>query len=62
LISDVRLFDIYRGQGITAGHKSLAISVLLQPQDKTLTDADIEAISQKIIAEVKKKTGGALRL
>lgn len=62
LIADAQLFDIYRGQGIAAGHKSLAISVTLQPQDKTLTDADIEAISQKIIAEVKKKTGGALRL
>ncbi|NBQ40601.1 MAG: hypothetical protein EBU34_12690 [Alphaproteobacteria bacterium] len=62
LITDVRLFDIYRGQGIAAGQKSLAISVMLQPQDKTLTDADIETISQKIIAEVKKKTGGTLRL
>ena len=62
LITDVRLFDIYRGQGIAAGQKSLAISVMVQPQDKTLTDADIESISQKIIAEVKKKTGGTLRL
>ena len=62
LITDVRLFDVYRGQGIAEGHKSLAISVSLQPQDKTLTDADIESISQKIIAEVKKKTGAELRL
>ena len=45
-----------------AGQKSLAISVMVQPQDKTLTDADIETISQKIIAEVQKKTGGTLRL
>ena len=62
LITDVRLFDVYRGQGIADGAKSLAISVTLQPQDKTLTDADIDGISQKIIAEVKKKTGADLRL
>jgi len=62
LITDVRLFDVYRGQGIADGTKSLAISVTLQPQDKTLTDADIDGISQKIIAEVKKKTGADLRL
>ena len=62
LITDVGLFDVYRGQGIAEGFKSLAISVTLQPQDKTLTDADIDTISQKIIAEVKKKTGADLRL
>ena len=62
LIQDVTLFDIYRGQGIEAGHKSLAINVTLQPFDKTLTDADIDTLAQKIIAEVKKKTGAQLRL
>ena len=43
------------------GKKSLAISVRLQPRDKTLTDAEIEATAQKIVAAVTKATGGALR-
>ena len=43
------------------GKKSLAISVRLQPKDKTLTDAEIEAIAQKIVAAVTKSTGAALR-
>lgn len=61
LITDVTLFDVYTGQGIAEGHKSLAITVSLQPQDRTLTDADLESISDKIIAEVAKKTGAVLR-
>jgi len=61
LIADVALFDIYRGQGVGDGKKSLAIEVTLQPREKTLADADIEAVSQKIIAAVTKATGGALR-
>ena len=44
-----------------AGKKSLAITVRLQPQDKTLTEADIDAISAKIIEKVGKATGGVLR-
>ncbi len=43
------------------GKKSLAISVRLQPKDKTLTDAEIDAIAQKIVAAVTKATGAALR-
>jgi phenylalanyl-tRNA synthetase beta chain len=61
LITDVTLFDVYTGQGIADGHKSLAITVSLQPQDRTLTDADLESISDRIVAEVAKKTGAVLR-
>lgn len=61
LITDVTLFDVYTGPGIAEGHKSLAITVSLQPQDRTLTDADLESISDKIISEVGKKTGAVLR-
>ncbi|MEJ0060288.1 MAG: phenylalanine--tRNA ligase subunit beta [Terricaulis sp.] len=61
LIADVALFDVYRGERMAAGKKSLAIEVTLQPREKTLTDAEIEAVSAKIIAAVSKVTGGALR-
>jgi phenylalanyl-tRNA synthetase beta chain len=44
-----------------AGRKSLAIAVRLQPQDRTLTDAEIDAVSERIVASVAKATGGSLR-
>jgi phenylalanyl-tRNA synthetase beta chain len=61
LIERIDIFDVYEGKGVPDGKKSLAISVRLQPKDKTLTDAEIEAIAQKIVAAVTKATGGALR-
>jgi len=61
LVSEVRLFDVYRGKGIAEGKKSLAITVVLQPAEATLTDAAIEAFSQKLVAAVTKATGGTLR-
>ena len=61
LIAGVTVFDIYEGAGIDEGKKSVAIAVTLQPTEKTLTDAEIEAISAKIVAEVSKKTGAVLR-
>jgi len=61
LISDVSLFDVYRGERMQAGKKSLAIEVTLQPREKTLTDADIEAVGAKIVSAVMKATGGTLR-
>jgi phenylalanyl-tRNA synthetase beta chain len=60
LISNVSLFDVYRGKGVEEGHKSLAIDVTLTPKAVTLTDADIEAVSSKIIEKVM-KAGGRLR-
>jgi phenylalanyl-tRNA synthetase beta chain len=61
LIESVDIFDLYEGKGIEEGHKSLAISVRLQPADKTLTEAEIESVAQKIVAAVSKATGGTLR-
>jgi len=55
------VFDLYEGKGIAAGKKSIAIAVTLQPRDKTMTDAEIEALAAKIVAEVGKRTGGVLR-
>jgi phenylalanyl-tRNA synthetase beta chain len=61
LIADVTLFDVYRGAGVPAGKKSLAIEVLVQPREKTLTEAEIEAVSAKIVAAAAKAVGGVLR-
>jgi len=60
LISDVSLFDVYRGKGVEDGHKSLAIEVTIAPNNTTLTDKEIEAVSDKIIVQVG-KAGGTLR-
>lgn len=61
LISGVRLFDIYEGVGLPEGHRSLGVEVVLQPGEASLTDAEIEAVSAKIIAAVAKATGATLR-
>ncbi|RWR26557.1 phenylalanine--tRNA ligase subunit beta [Sinirhodobacter populi] len=65
LIAGVSVFDQFTGpkaeEQMGAGKKSLALSVRLQPKDKTLTDAEIEAVSAKIIDKVSKATGGTLR-
>ena len=61
LIAEARVFDVFTGQGVPEGKKSLAIEVTLQPRDKTLTDAEIEAVAAKIVAAVTKATGGELR-
>ncbi len=61
LISDVRVFDEFIGGSLGEGKKSLAVTVRLQPKDATLKEADIEAVSAKIVEKVTKATGGALR-
>jgi phenylalanyl-tRNA synthetase beta chain len=61
LITDVQVFDVYEGEHVGAGKKSVAIAVTLQPVDATLTDEQIDAVAQKITAEVEKRTGGVLR-
>ena len=61
LISGVSLFDVYQGERLPPGKKSLAIEVVFQPRERTLTDAEIEAASQKVVAAVTKATGATLR-
>ncbi|MEP4197163.1 MAG: phenylalanine--tRNA ligase subunit beta [Aliishimia sp.] len=61
LIKGVRVFDEFIGGSVGEGKKSLAITIRLEPSDATLTDKDIEAVSEKVIAKVSKATGGALR-
>jgi phenylalanyl-tRNA synthetase beta chain len=54
------VFDVYRGQGVPDDSKSLAIEVMMQPRDKTLTEAEIEAVSSRIVAAAE-KVGARLR-
>ncbi len=61
LITGVTVFDVYEGPGIDAAKKSIAIAVTIQPREKTLTDAEIDAVGAKIVAEVSKRSGGVLR-
>jgi phenylalanyl-tRNA synthetase beta chain len=61
LITDVSVFDVFAAASLGAGKKSVALEVTLQPTEKALVDAEIEAISKKIAADVKAATGGELR-
>lgn len=61
LITDVVLFDVYQGKGVPEGKKSLAVEVKIQPREKTMTDEEIDAVSARIVAQVAKAVGGALR-
>ncbi len=61
IFSAIRLFDIYVGKGIAKGMKSMAFGVTMQPVDLTLTEDDIQRISQAIVAKVTKSTKGQLR-
>lgn len=61
LVTHVAVFDVYEGKGIDPDKKSVALAVTLQPREKTLTEAEIEAVSARIVADVAKKTGGSLR-
>jgi phenylalanyl-tRNA synthetase beta chain len=60
LIESVRVFDRYVGPGVPEGMKSLAVEVMIQPREKTLTDAEIEALSAKVVAAAE-KLGAKLR-
>ena len=61
LLRSVRLFDIYRGVGIPEGKKSLAFSLELRADDRTLTDADSEGVVTKVLAALKEKLDAVLR-
>tara|TARA_B100001248_G_scaffold64627_1_gene45151 strand:- start:28858 stop:31260 length:2403 start_codon:yes stop_codon:yes gene_type:complete len=61
IIQNVATFDVYEGENIPKDKKSVAISVTLQAEDKTLNEEDIDQISRKIIDVVKEKTGATIR-
>ena len=61
LIADAGVFDIYEGEALGTDKKSVAIWLILQPVERTLTDDEIEAVATKVVANVEKQTGGTLR-
>ncbi len=61
LIAGVTVFDVFEGKALGEGKKSVAIEVALQPKDQTLTDQEIDAVSEKIVAAVAKATGAVIR-
>jgi len=61
IIKKVITFDVFEGQNIPQDKKSVAINVVIQSQDKTLTESDLDQISQKIINTIKEKTGATIR-
>ncbi|CDM55998.1 MULTISPECIES: phenylalanine--tRNA ligase subunit beta [Rhizobium] len=61
LVTSVNVFDVFEGASLGDGKKSVAIEVQIQPVERTLTDEDFEALTEKIVASVTKFTGGVLR-
>ena len=61
LLRDVKLFDIYRGTGIPEGKKSMAFSLELRADDRTLTDSDSETVMSKVLSALSEKLGASLR-
>ena len=61
LISNIKVFDVYKGDNIPENQKSIAISVTIQSSEKTLKDSDLENINKLIIETVEKKTGAKIR-
>jgi phenylalanyl-tRNA synthetase beta chain len=61
LVASARVFDVYAGPGVPEGKISIAVEVVIQPRDATLSDAEIEALSRKLVAAAEKATGAVLR-
>jgi phenylalanyl-tRNA synthetase beta chain len=61
LLVDVTLFDLYRGEQIGAGKKSLAYRLTYQAPDRTLTDAEAAKIRERIVKKLKEEAGAVLR-
>jgi phenylalanyl-tRNA synthetase beta chain len=61
LLRSVKLFDIYRGKGVAEGKKSLAFSLELRADDRTLTDADCDTVTTKVLTALKDKLNADLR-
>ena len=61
LLREIRLFDIYRGPGVPAGKKSMAFSLVLRADDRTLTDTDSETVVSKVLSALAAKLNAVLR-
>jgi phenylalanyl-tRNA synthetase beta chain len=61
LIASVHVFDVYQGERVGEGEKSVALQVTIQPKERTLTDEEIEALSGRIVSAAQKACGARLR-
>ena len=61
LIKAVKVFDVYEGENIPDGQKSIAVNVTIQSSEKTLKEEDLDRINQLIISTVEEKTGAKIR-
>ena len=61
LIRSVKVFDVYEGENIPKGQKSIALNVIIQSYEKTLNEKDLDRINQLIISIVEEKTGAKIR-
>lgn len=61
LIKTISLFDVYTGEQVPSGQKSLAYSILYQAEDRTLTDEEVNRLHQKVVAHLQRRFGGEVR-
>ncbi|MCI5969792.1 MAG: phenylalanine--tRNA ligase subunit beta, partial [Oscillospiraceae bacterium] len=61
ILEDVKLFDVYKGEQIESGKKSLAFSIIYRADDRTLTDDEISSVFDKTVRQLFEKTGAQLR-
>ena len=61
LVGGVRIFDVYRGDGLPAGHKSLGVTLTFASSERTLTDREVEEAQGKIVGALKNRLGAQLR-
>ncbi|MAG36563.1 MAG: hypothetical protein CL878_10020 [Dehalococcoidia bacterium] len=61
LLTDVRLFDVYQGEQVPSGKRSLAFALTFQASDRTLTDAEVEPIRERIVSALERQLGASLR-
>jgi phenylalanyl-tRNA synthetase beta chain len=61
LLSELRVFDVYRGPGIETGRKSIALGLILQDSSRTLTDVDADAVIAKVVARLRDELSATIR-
>ena len=61
LLSELRVFDVYRGPGVDLGRKSIALGLILKDSSRTLTDVDADAVVAAVIARLRDKLSATIR-
>lgn len=61
ILKEVRIFDVYKGNGVDSGRKSVALGLILQESSRTLTDQDVDSATAKVVEKLEKKLGATLR-